>query len=227
MGGSSLGPEVLAQTFGAGPGFPRLHVLDSTDPAQIRHLESTIDIERTLFIVSSKSGSTLEPNIFKQYFWERAKAALGEAGAAEHFIAVTDPGSSLEKLAQADRFRAVFHGVPTIGGRYSVLSDFGMVPAAATGIAVRRFLEHTAEMVRSCTASAPPVENPGVVLGAILGAAARLGRDKLTVIASPGIAAGNTISHRRRHRAFRRPAECRRADAAGHHLGFGSEGASR
>jgi len=189
MGGSSLGPGVLAQSFGASPGFPRLHVLDSTDPAQIRHLESTIDIGRTLFIVSSKSGSTLEPNIFKQYFWERAKAVLGEAGAAEHFIAITDPGSALEKIAKADRFRAVCHGVPTIGGRYSVLSDFGMVPAAASGIAVRPFLERTDVMVRSCAASVPPVENPGVVLGAIIGAAARLGRDKVTVIASPGIAA--------------------------------------
>src|SRR5438067_918918 len=188
MGGSSLGPEVLAQTFGAGPGLPRLHVLDSTDPAQIRHLDSTIDIARTLFIVSSKSGSTLEPNIFKQYFWERAKASLGEADAAQHFIAITDPGSSLEKSAQKEKFRSVFHGVPTIGGRYSVLSDFGMVPAAASGIAVRPFLERTAAMVRSCAASAPPVENPGIVLGAILGSAARLGRDKLTVIASPGIA---------------------------------------
>ena len=188
MGGSSLGPEVLAQTFGAGPGLPRLHVLDSTDPSQIRHLDSTIDITRTLFIVSSKSGSTLEPNIFKQYFWERAKAALGEADAAQHFIAITDPGSALEKSAQKEKFRAVFHGLPTIGGRYSALSDFGMVPAAASGIAVRPFLERTAAMVRSCAASAPPVENPGIVLGAILGAAARLGRDKLTVIASPGIA---------------------------------------
>src|SRR5256714_8382581 len=134
MGGSSLGPEVLAQSFGASSDFPRLHVLDSTAPSQIRHLESTIDIERTLFIVSSKSGSTLEPNIFKQYFWERAKAALGEAGTAEHFIAITDPGSSLEKMAQADRFRAVFHGVPTIGGRSLALSAFGMGPAAGNGI---------------------------------------------------------------------------------------------
>jgi transaldolase/glucose-6-phosphate isomerase len=188
MGGSSLGPEVLAQTLGAGPGFPRLHVLDSTDPGQIRHLESTIDIAHTLFIVSSKSGSTLEPNIFKQYFWERATAVLGEAGAAAHFIAVTDPGSALEKMAHADGFLAVFHGDPAIGGRYSVLSDFGMVPAAASGIAVRPFLERTDVMVRSCGASVPPIENPGVVLGAILGTAARLGRDKLTVIASPGIA---------------------------------------
>ncbi|MBV9966766.1 MAG: bifunctional transaldolase/phosoglucose isomerase [Alphaproteobacteria bacterium] len=188
MGGSSLGPEVLAQTLGAGAGFPRLHVLDSTDPDQIRHLDSSIDIARTLFIVSSKSGSTLEPNIFKQYFWERAKSSLGEALAAQHFIAITDAGSSLEKLAQTEKFRAVCHGVPSIGGRYSVLSDFGMVPAAATGIAVRPFLQHAAEMARSCAASAPPVENPGVILGAILGTAARLGRDKLTVIASPGIA---------------------------------------
>jgi transaldolase/glucose-6-phosphate isomerase len=188
MGGSSLGPEVLAQTFGPGSGFPRLHVLDSTDPAQIRHLESAIDIAHTLFIVSSKSGSTLEPNIFKQYFWERAKAALGEAGAAEHFIAVTDPGSSLEEKARAEKFRAVCHGDPTIGGRYSVLSDFGMIPAAVSGIAVRAFLERTATMVRSCAASVPPIENPGVVLGAIIGAAAKMGRDKVTVIASPGIA---------------------------------------
>jgi len=188
MGGSSLGPEVLGQTFGPGAGFPQLRILDSTDPAQIRHLESAIDIARTLFIVSSKSGSTLEPNIFKQYFWGRAKAVLGEDGAAQHFIAITDPGSALEKSAQKEKFRAVCHGLPTIGGRYSVLSDFGMVPAAASGIAVRPFLERTAAMVRSCAASVPPVENPGIVLGAILGAAAKMGRDKLTVIASPGIA---------------------------------------
>src|ERR1051325_224897 len=188
MGGSSLGPEVLGQTFGPGAGFPQLRILDSTDPAQIRHLESAIDIARTLFIVSSKSGSTLEPNIFKQYFWDRAKAVLGEDGAAQHFIAITDPGSALEESAQKEKFRAVCHGVPTIGGRYSVLSDFGMIPAAASGIAVRPFLERTAAMVRSCAASVPPVENPGIVLGAILGAAAKMGRDKLTVIASAGIA---------------------------------------
>src|SRR5207237_4193045 len=136
----------------------------------------------------SKPASTRDPNIFKQHVWDRAKAALGEGEAAKHFIAITDPGSSLEKLATAEKFRAVYHGEPTIGGRYSVLSDFGLVPAAASGIAVRPFLERTAAMVRSCAASAPPVENPGIVLGAILGAAARLGRDKLTVIASPGVA---------------------------------------
>jgi transaldolase / glucose-6-phosphate isomerase len=189
MGGSSLGAEVLAQSLGSKPGFPRLQTVDSTDPAQLRRIEASIDPQRTLFIVSSKSGSTLEPNIFKQYFWERATAALGGGRTAEHFVAITDPGSSVEKMARAEGFRHIFHGEPTIGGRYSVLSDFGMAPAAAIGIDTREFLERTAEMVRSCTASAPPVENPGVMLGAILGVAATHGRDKITIITSPGIAA--------------------------------------
>jgi transaldolase/glucose-6-phosphate isomerase len=188
MGGSSLGPEVFAKTFGAKPGFPTLHVLDSTDPAQIRHFESEIDVPRTLFIVSSKSGSTLEPNIFKQYFLERAKTAVGAAEAAKHFVAITDPGSSLEKIARDEGFRAVFHGLPSIGGRYSVLSNFGMVPAASIGVAPRAFLESAAEMVRSCAPSAPPVENPGVILGAVLGVCQRHGRDKVTIVASKGIA---------------------------------------
>ncbi len=189
MGGSSLGAEVLAQSFGNRPGFPRLQIVDSTDPAQLRRIESTVDLKQTLFIVSSKSGSTLEPNILKQYFFERAKAALGDAAAASHFVAITDPGSSVEKMARAQGFRQVFHGVATIGGRYSVLSDFGMAPAAAIGVDTGSFLERAAEMVRSCTASAPPNENPGAILGAILGVAAQIGRDKLTIIASPGIAA--------------------------------------
>ena len=187
MGGSSLGPEVFAKTFGAKPGFPKLHVLDSTDPAQIRDFEGMVDLAHTLFIVSSKSGSTLEPNIFKQYFFERARSAIGSE-AAKHFVAVTDPGSSLEKTARNEGFRAIFHGVPSIGGRYSVLSNFGMVPAAVIGIAPRAFLESAAEMVRSCAPSAPPVENPGVILGAILGVCQRHGRDKATIIASPGVA---------------------------------------
>jgi transaldolase/glucose-6-phosphate isomerase len=188
MGGSSLGPEVFAVTFGAKPGFPALHVLDSTDPAQIRHFESLIDPARTLFIVSSKSGSTLEPNIFKQYFFERAKAVVGAAEAPKRFVAITDPGSSLEKAARTEGFRHIFHGLPSIGGRYSVLSDFGMVPAAAIGVDPRAFLESTAEMARSCAPSAPPVENPGVILGAVLGVCQRHGRDKATIIASRGIA---------------------------------------
>jgi len=188
MGGSSLGPEVLGETFGSGRGFPTLHVLDSTDPTQIRRFESRVDLGRTLFLVSSKSGSTLEPNIFKQYFYERAKQTVGAEEAPKRFVAITDPGSSLEKAARNDGFRYIFHGLPSIGGRYSVLSDFGMVPAAAIGVDPRAFLESTAEMVRSCTASAPPVENPGVILGAILGTCQRRGRDKVTIIASKGIA---------------------------------------
>jgi transaldolase / glucose-6-phosphate isomerase len=187
MGGSSLGPEVFGETFGSKPGFPKLHVLDSTDPAQIRDFESRIDPARTLFLVSSKSGSTLEPNIFKQYFYERTKQAVGAKEAPNRFVAITDPGSSLEKMALTEGFLSVCHGLPSIGGRYSVLSDFGMVPAAAIGIDPKAFLESTAEMVRSCAASTPPIENPGVMLGAILGTCQRHGRDKVTILASSGI----------------------------------------
>ncbi|HWB48085.1 MAG TPA: bifunctional transaldolase/phosoglucose isomerase [Stellaceae bacterium] len=187
MGGSSLGPEVFAETFGSKPGFPKLHVLDSTDPAQVKAFENKVDLKKTLFLVSSKSGSTLEPNIFKAYFFDRAKAALG-GDPAKHFVAITDPGSSLEKAARSEGFRSVFHGLPSIGGRYSVLSNFGMVPAAAIGVDPKAFLDSTAEMVRSCAASAPPAENPGVILGAIMGVCQRQGRDKVTVLASPGVA---------------------------------------
>jgi transaldolase/glucose-6-phosphate isomerase len=188
MGGSSLGPEVLGETFAPKDGFPRLHVLDSTDPAQIRAVERRLDIARTLFIVSSKSGTTLEPNIFKQYFFARASEALGAVEAAKHFVAITDPGSALDKAAKSEGFRHVFHGVPAIGGRYSVLSHFGMVPAAAIGIDVGEFLGSANLMAHSCAASVPPAENPGVQLGLMLGAAQRRGRDKLTIIASEGIA---------------------------------------
>ena len=161
---------------------------NSTDPEQIRHFEARINPARTLFVVSSKSGSTLEPNIFKQYFYERATRAVGAKEAPNRFVAITDPGSSLEKVALTEGFRSVFHGLPSIGGRYSVLSDFGMVPAAAIGVDTQAFLESTAEMVRSCAASAPPVENPGVILGAILGTCQRRGRDKVTIVASRGVA---------------------------------------
>ncbi len=187
MGGSSLGPEVFAETFGSKPGFPKLHVLDSTDPAQIKTFENKVDLKKTLFLVSSKSGTTLEPNIFKQYFFDRAKAALG-GNPAKHFIAITDPGSALDKLAKAEGFRHIFYGLPTIGGRYSVLSNFGMVPAAAIGIDPEAFLDRAAEMVRSCAPSAPPAENAGVVLGAILGVCQMQGRDKVTLLASEGVA---------------------------------------
>ena len=187
MGGSSLCPEVLRLTFGKIAGFPELYVLDSTDPAQIKAIEEKIDLKNTLFIVSSKSGGTLEPNIYKQYFFARVKEAVGEKEAGNRFIAVTDPGSKMQHVAENDKFRHIFLGVPSIGGRYSALSNFGMVPAAVMGIDVPKFLSRTEEMVHACGATVPAAENPGVVLGAILGAAANQGRDKVTIISSPGI----------------------------------------
>jgi len=187
MGGSSLCPEVLRMTFGKVAGFPELHVLDSTDPAQIKAFDSKIDIAKTLFFVSSKSGSTLEPNIFKQYFFERTKQAVGADKAGSHFIAVTDPGSKMQQVAEGDRFRHTFFGRPSIGGRYSALSNFGMAPAAAMGLDTRKFLDRAQEMVRACGSSVPVEENPGAALGFILGTAARNGRDKVTIITSPGI----------------------------------------
>src|SRR5690349_17162397 len=189
MGGSSLCPEVLEKTFGRIAGFPQLHVLDSTDPAQIKAVESQIDLARTLFIVSSKSGTTLEPNIYKQYFFERAKQVLSAEKVGSHFIAITDPGSKMQQVAEADHFRHIFHGLPSIGGRYSALSNFGVVPGALMGLDMSRFLVRTQEMVEACGAGVTVEQNPGVLLGIILGTAARSGRDKLTLITSPGISA--------------------------------------
>lgn len=183
MGGSSLCPEVLRMTFGVLPGRPELHVLDSTDPDQIRALEAKLDVGRTLFIVSSKSGSTLEPNIFKQYFFARAHAN------GDQFVTVTDPGSKMEGVARADGFRRIFGGVPGIGGRYSALSHFGTVPGAAMGLDMSRFLGRARDMVEACGPSHPPEANPGVLLGAILGTlAVTEQRDKVTLFASPAIA---------------------------------------
>lgn len=187
MGGSSLCPEVMKLTFGPVPGFPELHVLDSTDPAQVKAFERKVDLANTLFIVSSKSGGTLEPNIFKQYFFERAGQVVGADEAGNRFIAITDPGSKMQQVAENDGFRHIFHGLPSIGGRYSALSDFGMVPSAITGVDVTKFLDNAEEMVHSCAACVPPQENPGVVLGTIMGVLAKHGRDKVTLIASPGI----------------------------------------
>jgi transaldolase/glucose-6-phosphate isomerase len=187
MGGSSLCPEVLRLTFGKIKGFPELHVLDSTDPAQIKAIEKKLDLKSTLCIVSSKSGSTLEPNIYKQYFFERVKERVGAGEVGNRFIAITDPGSKMQHVAETDRFRKIFMGVPSIGGRYSALSNFGMVPGAIMGIDIPKFLKNTAEMVNACGADVPADTNPGVLLGAILGTAATQGRDKVTIIASPGI----------------------------------------
>lgn len=187
MGGSSLCPEVLAKSFGDLTGFPKLHVLDSTDPAQVKSFADRVDLANTLFFVSSKSGTTLEPNIFKQYFFARVKKAVGKDRAGSHFVAITDPGSKLRQEADQDRFRKIFLGVPNIGGRYSALSDFGMAPAAAMGIDVERFLDSTKRMVEACGATVSALNNPGVMLGALLGVAHNSGRDKITVVASPQI----------------------------------------
>jgi transaldolase/glucose-6-phosphate isomerase len=188
VGGSSLCPEVMKLTFGKIEGFPELLVLDSTDPAQIKAIEHQLDLTRTLFIVSSKSGSTLEPNIFKQYFFDRVQEILGAESAGNRFIAITDPGSKLQHIAEGDDFHHIFFGIPSIGGRYSALSNFGMVPAAAMGVDVAKFLDTAEVMVHACAPSVPAKENPGVVLGNILGVLANQGRDKVTLIASPGIA---------------------------------------
>jgi transaldolase/glucose-6-phosphate isomerase len=187
MGGSSLGPEVLKMTFGKSEGFPELFVLDSTDPAQVKTFENKVDLAHTIFIVSSKSGSTLEPNIFKQYFYDRVKQVVGEREAGNRFIAVTDPGSKFEQVAQGDHFRHIFHGVPSIGGRYSALSNFGMVPAAVMGVDATRFLDRADIMAIACSACLPVDKNPGVLLGLILGVAARQGRNKVTLVASPPV----------------------------------------
>src|SRR5581483_5918477 len=187
MGGSSLCPEVLEKTFGKVSGFPKLHVLDSTDPAQVKTFEHSVDLAKTLFIVSSKSGTTLEPNIFKQYFFERAKRAVGADQAGKRFIAITDPGSKLEQVAKQDGFRHIFHGVPSIGGRYSALSNFGVVPAALMGLDLSKFLTYASGMADVCT-TVIAEQNPGVLLGLILGTAAVNGRDKVTIITSPAIA---------------------------------------
>jgi transaldolase/glucose-6-phosphate isomerase len=187
MGGSSLCPEVFKMTFGKIDGFPELCVLDSTDPAQVKSFEEMVDLERTIFIVSSKSGTTLEPNIFKDYFFARLAERIGADKAGRHFVAITDPGSRLQEEAEARGFRRVFFGLPSIGGRYSALSDFGMVPAAVMGLDVHRLLDSADGMVQACAACVPAEENPGLVLGVILGALGRAGRNKLTVITSPGI----------------------------------------
>lgn len=187
MGGSSLCPEVLKVTFGTQSGYPALHVLDSTDPAQIKAIQEQIDVTKTLFIVASKSGSTLEPNIFKQYFFDLTEQKVGKGKAGRQFVAITDPGSKMQQVAEADGFRQVFYGLPSIGGRYSALSNFGLVPAAVMGLDVRRFLDRTEEMVHACAATVAADQNPGVILGAALGTLARQGRNKITLITSPEI----------------------------------------
>jgi transaldolase/glucose-6-phosphate isomerase len=187
MGGSSLCPDVCRATFGTAPGFLELHVLDSTVPASVAGVEKSVDVARTLFLVSSKSGGTAETMSFYKYFYDRVGSLKG-ARAGENFVAITDLGTSLEKLAHERRFRQVFHGQPDIGGRYSALSNFGMVPAALAGVDVRALLENAEDLARACSASVPARDNPGARLGATLAEAARLGRDKITFVIAPRIA---------------------------------------
>src|SRR5271157_4136332 len=187
MGGSSLCPEVLARTFSKKDGYPQLYVLDSTVPTAIRHLEQKINVGKTLFIVSSKSGTTTEPQMFHRYFYERVKRIKGDS-AGEHFIAISDPGAQLVRDAAHDRFRRVFLNMPDIGGRYSALSYFGMVPFAVMGGDVKALLTRAGHAVHACAGRVGINENPGARLGAILGSLANAGRNKLTLITPPPLA---------------------------------------
>ena len=184
MGGSSLGPEVLARTFDR----RSFHVLDSTDPGQILRLESRIDLRSALFIVSSKSGTTLESDVLRQYFFDRAGREV-PSGAGGRFVAITDPGSQLESIARTDGYRALFHGVPAIGGRYSALSPFGLVPAVLMGVDAARILESAAAMASASAQVDANDGNEAVLLGIVMGVAAQSGRDKVTFIASPSMRA--------------------------------------
>jgi transaldolase/glucose-6-phosphate isomerase len=180
MGGSSLCPEVLAITFGK----RNFHILDSTVPAQVKAIEQKLDLARTLFIVASKSGSTLEPNCFKQYFFDRVSQFSNEPG--KQFVAVTDPGSKMEQIARDDGFRHIFYGKPEIGGRFSALSAFGLVAAASMGLDLDIFLRRATRMSEICRRS-DPAENPGALLGLVLGTCHSLGRDKLTIFTDPEV----------------------------------------
>ena len=184
MGGSSLCPEVCRMTFGVIPGYPELHVLDSTVPAQVRNFEQRVNLKKTICVVASKSGSTTEPLVFQKYFYERMRQVHGDR-VGEHFIAITDPGSLLENTARELRFRVILPGVPEIGGRYSALSNFGMVPAALMGVNVEHLLNRAERMRHSCDSVVPAMDSPGFMLGAVLGTLSKAGHDKVTFMTSP------------------------------------------
>ncbi len=186
MGGSSLCPDVLRLTFGEAAGFPRLHVLDTTDPASIRALQAPLDLRHSLFLVASKSGTTPEITAFSQYFFEQVRQ-LRQDHAGEQFVAITDPGTPLERLGAERKFRRTFLNPSDIGGRYSALSFFGMIPATLMGLDILRLLDRAEAMARACASGVPAYENPGLWLGAILGALAKAGRDKVTFLCSPEI----------------------------------------
>jgi transaldolase/glucose-6-phosphate isomerase len=187
MGGSSLGPEVIRRTFGEIEGAMRLHVLDSTDPGAVLALERAIELDKTLFIVSSKSGGTIETLSHFKYFHSKVKEAVGDDKAGSHFVAVTDPGSPLIELANENGFRRVFENDPDIGGRYSVLSYFGLVPAACMGVAIEALLHRCQVAEQNCTSYDMGTSNSGLWLGIVMAALADQGRDKLTFVVSEPI----------------------------------------
>ena len=187
MGGSSLGPEAFRRTFGHREGFPEMHVLDSTDPVTVKSFEESVDIPHTLFIVSSKSGTTTEPLMFYKYFFNRVREIKGDR-AGENFVAVTDPGTLMEAMATGDRFRRIFVNRADIGGRYSVLSYFGMVPAALQGFDFKTLLDRAETISHACAPYVAAEDNPAARLGTILGTLANAGRDKLTLSTSSEIA---------------------------------------
>jgi transaldolase/glucose-6-phosphate isomerase len=186
MGGSSLCVEVFAETFAPAPDHPRLHVLDTTDPLTILSLEATLDLSKTLFVISSKSGKTVETLSHYRYFREKIKKIRGDRF-GESFAAITDPGTPLDELALRDRFRGVFRNPRDIGGRYSALSCFGLVPAAVMGVHVEELLDRAEAMAHACASCVRTEENPGTWLGVTLGLLAGRGRDKITFVTSPGI----------------------------------------
>ena len=187
MGGSSLAPEVFQESFGNAAGQPKLLVLDSTDPSTLLHIERQVDLPKTLFVVSSKSGGTIETLSHFKYFHEKMRAAVGQ-DAGKHFIAITDPDTKLDQLARENGFRATFRNPTEIGGRYSALSYFGLAPAAMIGVDIARLLDRGARMQHACHGSGPSRENPGMQLGAVMGVLAQHGRDKVTLVMSPPIA---------------------------------------
>ncbi len=187
MGGSSLAPEVFQKTFGNPPGYPELTVLDSTHPAAVKAIETRIELARTLFLVSSKSGTTTETNSFFFYFWDKLKALKSDPGS--HFVAITDPGTALEQLARERNFRAAFHAPEEVGGRYSALTLFGLVPAALIGADIGMVLARARRMSEACGPAAPDGDNPGLILGAALGELALAKRDKATFVCSPSLGA--------------------------------------
>ncbi len=189
MGGSSLAPDIIADTFGPNPPYPRLFVLDSTSPQQIKELESAIDIPETLFIISSKSGTTTEPNAFYAYFYEKVSKEIGAAVAGRNFAAITDPGTTLDKEAKEESFRADFENDPNIGGRYSALSFVGIAPSAIAGYDINLLLDRALGAMHANDRTVDNRKAPGVRFGAAIGGLAVNGRDKLTIVTHPAVKA--------------------------------------